>query len=142
DADHEALVQVPVDLLVDGADDRRRAVAEVLAGDAAGEVEVLAAVGVPDARAPRARDDEVARRDPPWDVPLPIRENVLRGSFLLDPHTASLSRSLATRMGLAAGANHAMRSAILAAADSPRVQRLVQKHGMRLGAGRFVAGET
>ena len=46
------------------------------------------------------------------------------------------------RMGVAAGANHAMRSAILAAADSPRVQRVVQKHGMRLGAGRFVAGET
>ena len=45
-------------------------------------------------------------------------------------------------MGLATGANHAMRSAILAAADSPRVQRVVQKHGMRLGAGRFVAGET
>ena len=45
-------------------------------------------------------------------------------------------------MGLAAGANHAMRSGILAAADSPRVQRLVRKHGMRLGAGRFVAGET
>ena len=45
-------------------------------------------------------------------------------------------------MGLAAGANHAMRSAILAAADSPRVQRFVSKHGMRLGAGRFVAGET
>ncbi|HEX3057146.1 MAG TPA: proline dehydrogenase family protein [Gaiellaceae bacterium] len=45
-------------------------------------------------------------------------------------------------MGLAAGVNHAMRSAILAAADSPRVQRVVSKHGMRLGAGRFVAGET
>jgi proline dehydrogenase len=45
-------------------------------------------------------------------------------------------------MGLAAGVNHAMRSAILAAADSPRVQRFVSKHGMRLGAGRFVAGET
>jgi proline dehydrogenase len=45
-------------------------------------------------------------------------------------------------MGVAAGANHAMRSAILAAADSPRVQRVIQKHGMRLGAGRFVAGET
>jgi proline dehydrogenase len=35
-----------------------------------------------------------------------------------------------------------MRSGILAAADSPRVQRVVQKHGMRLGAARFVAGET
>jgi proline dehydrogenase len=45
-------------------------------------------------------------------------------------------------MGLAAGANHAMRSAILAAADSPRVRRFVRRHGMRLGAGRFVAGET
>ncbi|HEY2541520.1 MAG TPA: proline dehydrogenase family protein [Gaiellaceae bacterium] len=45
-------------------------------------------------------------------------------------------------MALAARANHAMRSAILAAADSPRVQRLVRRHGMRLGAGRFVAGET
>ncbi|HEY2073462.1 MAG TPA: proline dehydrogenase family protein [Gaiellaceae bacterium] len=45
-------------------------------------------------------------------------------------------------MGLAAAANHAMRSAILAAADSPRVQRFVRRHGMRLGAGRFVAGET
>jgi proline dehydrogenase len=36
----------------------------------------------------------------------------------------------------------ALRSVILAAADSPRLQRLVQKYGFRLGAGRFVAGET
>jgi len=47
---------------------------------------------------------------------------------------------------LAAGAqralNTALRKGILAAADSPRVQRLVRRHGMRLGAGRFVAGET
>jgi proline dehydrogenase len=45
---------------------------------------------------------------------------------------------------MAAGAtlNAASRKAILAAADSPRVQRLVQTHGMRLGAARFVAGET
>ena len=35
-----------------------------------------------------------------------------------------------------------MRRAILAAADSPSVQRLVRRHGMRLGAARFVAGET
>jgi proline dehydrogenase len=35
-----------------------------------------------------------------------------------------------------------LRSVILAAADSPRLQRLVQKHGFRLGAARFVAGET
>ncbi|HZC76044.1 MAG TPA: proline dehydrogenase family protein [Gaiellaceae bacterium] len=36
----------------------------------------------------------------------------------------------------------ALRSLILAAADSPRMQRLVQKYGFRLGASRFVAGET
>jgi proline dehydrogenase len=36
----------------------------------------------------------------------------------------------------------ALRSVILAAADSPRLQRLVQKYGFRLGAARFVAGET
>ena len=35
-----------------------------------------------------------------------------------------------------------VRSLILAAADSPRLQRLVQKYGFRLGAARFVAGET
>jgi proline dehydrogenase len=34
------------------------------------------------------------------------------------------------------------RSLILAAADSPRMQRFVQKYGFRLGAARFVAGET
>ena len=35
-----------------------------------------------------------------------------------------------------------LRKAILAAAESPRLQRLVRRHGMRLGASRFVAGET
>ncbi len=35
-----------------------------------------------------------------------------------------------------------LRSLILAAADSPRLQRLVQRYGLRLGAARFVAGET
>jgi len=35
-----------------------------------------------------------------------------------------------------------LRQLILAAADSPRVQRLVAKYGMRLGAAQFVAGET
>ena len=35
-----------------------------------------------------------------------------------------------------------LRQLILAAADSPRVQRFVAKYGMRLGAARFVAGET
>jgi proline dehydrogenase len=36
----------------------------------------------------------------------------------------------------------APRAAILHAADSPALRRLVQRYGMRLGAGRFVAGET
>jgi len=35
-----------------------------------------------------------------------------------------------------------LRRAILAAADSPRIQRFVARYGMRLGAARFVAGET
>jgi proline dehydrogenase len=35
-----------------------------------------------------------------------------------------------------------LRRAILAAADSPRIQRFVRRYGMRLGAARFVAGET
>jgi proline dehydrogenase len=34
------------------------------------------------------------------------------------------------------------RTAILRAADSARLQRFVSRHGMRLGASRFVAGET
>lgn len=38
--------------------------------------------------------------------------------------------------------NAGLRKGILAAADSSRVQRLVRRHGMRLGAGRFVAGES
>jgi proline dehydrogenase len=35
-----------------------------------------------------------------------------------------------------------LRKGILAAAESPRLQRFVRRHGMRLGAARFVAGET
>jgi len=34
------------------------------------------------------------------------------------------------------------REAILGAAESPQLQRFVRRHGMRLGASRFVAGET
>jgi len=34
------------------------------------------------------------------------------------------------------------RAAVLRAADSPLLQSLVQRYGMRLGAARFVAGET
>lgn len=45
-------------------------------------------------------------------------------------------------MAFAAALNAAARRAILAAAESPRVRRFVGRHGMRLGAARFVAGET
>jgi proline dehydrogenase len=38
--------------------------------------------------------------------------------------------------------NGFLRRAILAAADSRRLRAVVRRHGMRLGAGRFVAGET
>jgi proline dehydrogenase len=43
---------------------------------------------------------------------------------------------------LAATVSSLPRAAILHAADSDRLQRLVQRHGRRLGAHRFVAGET
>jgi proline dehydrogenase len=50
------------------------------------------------------------------------------------------SRRAAAR---AAGAlNGGLRRGILAAADSPVMQRFVRRYGMRLGAARFVAGET
>jgi proline dehydrogenase len=39
-------------------------------------------------------------------------------------------------------ASSVARSAILHAAESERLQRIVQTHGRRLGAARFVAGET
>jgi proline dehydrogenase len=39
-------------------------------------------------------------------------------------------------------ANASLRKVILAAADSNRVQRIVRRYGMRLGARRFVPGET
>src|SRR4051812_3136822 len=38
--------------------------------------------------------------------------------------------------------NPVFRSGILAATSNPLVSRFVQRYGMRLGASRFVAGET
>ena len=90
-ADHEALVEEAVDLLVDRPDDGRVAVAEVLAGDAAGEVDVLAALGVPDPGAPGARDDEIGGRDAARDVPLPPLAHLVRGRLFLDPHRSGVS---------------------------------------------------
>jgi proline dehydrogenase len=41
-----------------------------------------------------------------------------------------------------AAVNASLRKAILVAADSRRVRGVVRRHGMRLGAARFVAGES
>jgi hypothetical protein len=79
-------VEVAVDLLVHRPDDRRVAVAEVLAGDAAAEVEVLAALRVPDAGAPGAADDEVGPRDAARHEALARVLHAIGGNAILDPH--------------------------------------------------------
>ncbi|HST18666.1 MAG TPA: proline dehydrogenase family protein [Gaiellaceae bacterium] len=45
-------------------------------------------------------------------------------------------------MELSGAVDAALRKGILVAADSRQVRRVVRSHGMRLGASRFVAGET
>ena len=45
-------------------------------------------------------------------------------------------------MSLVARSNAVLRAGILRAADDRHVQRFMGRYGMRLGAGRFVAGET
>lgn len=45
-------------------------------------------------------------------------------------------------MSVSERANGLLRDGILRAADSRRVRWFMRRHGMRLGAGRFVAGET
>ena len=45
-------------------------------------------------------------------------------------------------MAARSAVNAALRKAILFAADNAAVKRFVRRYGMRLGAGRFVAGET
>ena len=49
---------------------------------------------------------------------------------------------MAARAHVTGALNAGLRKGIFAAADSGRVKGLVRRHGMRLGAGRFVAGET
>ncbi len=68
DADHEALVQVLVQLRLDRVDDRREPVPGVLTADAAREVDEGAAVDVDDARPVGVRDDETRGRDAAGDV--------------------------------------------------------------------------
>jgi proline dehydrogenase len=49
---------------------------------------------------------------------------------------------MAARTQLSGAVDAALRKGILVAADSSPIRRLVRSHGMRFGAGRFVAGET
>jgi hypothetical protein len=90
-------VQVVVDLVVHRAHDRLGVVAEVLAGDPAGEVEQLVPVGVPQRRALGARDDEVGGRDAARHEPLTRLADGRRAVQLLGLHGASLLRALAPR---------------------------------------------
>ena len=45
-------------------------------------------------------------------------------------------------MSVSAKSNAVLRSVILRAADDRHVRRFMSRYGMRLGAARFVAGET
>ncbi len=84
--DHEALVQVAVDLLMDRGDRRRQPMAGVLATEPAGEVDVLATVDVPDPRALGPVDDERRCRDPARHVSLTRCDHALAGPHLLQRH--------------------------------------------------------
>ena len=127
DPDHEALVEVAVGLLVDRADDARRAVAEVLAGDAAAEVEVLAPVGVPDLRAPRLGHDELGRGDAARHVPLACLDHPLRGGVFVDRHPVG---------GLFLAALHVFNSVSLSHCEARAGRRL-----SKCAAGRRCATE-
>ena len=64
----------------------------------------------------------------------------LRG--LTEAEQAELERIVRDCRSVRPARVSALRSLILAAADSPRLQRFVQRYGFRLGAARFVAGES
>jgi len=84
--DHEALVQVAVDLVVYRSDDRGEAVAGVLAADAPREVHVAATVDVPDPRSLRACDHDRSRDDPAGDVGRPLVQHPLRLRPVVNRH--------------------------------------------------------
>ena len=84
--DHEALMEVVVELLADGRDDGRVRMAQVCAAEATREVDIGPAVDVLDPRSFSARDDEPRRRDARNDEPRPRFENSLRGRLLLQRH--------------------------------------------------------
>jgi hypothetical protein len=76
---------------VDRPDDGGVPVAEVLARDSAGEVEELVALGIPDPRAPGARDDEIGRGHAAGHEPLTAPPQLLGGRHLFDPHRGRVS---------------------------------------------------
>jgi len=82
--DHEALVQVAVDLGVDRGRDGLEAVPRVLAADPAGEVDVFVAVDVDDGGAVGAVDDESWSRHAARDPAGPLLEDAAGGRVL--PH--------------------------------------------------------
>ena len=84
--DHEALVQVAVDLRVDRGGDGLEAVPGVLAADPAGEVDVLVAVDVDDGRAVGAVDDESWRRHAARDPAGPLLEDAAGRRVLPQGH--------------------------------------------------------
>ena len=88
DADHEALVEVAVGLLLDGLDDRCVPVAGVLTPDPSGEVDVRVSVGIGDARTLGMRDDELRRRHPGGDVAGAVGEDPLGGCRVSRLHRA------------------------------------------------------
>jgi hypothetical protein len=85
-ADHEALVQVPVDLLVDRGDGGGEVVAGVLAADTSGEVDVAATVDVPEPAAVGPVDDDGRDGNAPCDVARASLENALAFGAVLDRH--------------------------------------------------------
>jgi hypothetical protein len=91
DPDHEALVEVRVDLFVHGRDGGRQPVARVLAAEPAGEIDVRLAVHVFDPGVFRARDDDRRGLDPARHVLLAAGQDALALGPLLHRHETILT---------------------------------------------------
>ena len=91
--DHRHLVEEAVDLRVHRRDDLLGPVPEVLAADAADEVEVLAAVQILDDRAVGAAHDELRIAGSAGDVALARIDQLFRDRLLLQRHALPLSVS-------------------------------------------------
>ena len=91
EADHDALVEIAVDLLVHRRDRRRQAVAGVLTADPAREVDVLLAVDVLDPDALGPRDHDRRSRHATGDVALLLLDQALGLSVLSKRHASESS---------------------------------------------------